>query len=314
MQLIEIKAIKKNFGSKKKLATVIRGVDLFIDRGETLGIVGESGCGKTTLGRMVAGLIKPTSGEMIFDGHDILQKSHREQARGRIQMVFQNPVQSLNRQLSVGDQVAEPFRLLGGLGKSLAFERARLALDRVELEDKYFDRKPSQMSGGQLQRVALARALASKPDLIVLDEPTASLDKTIHAIIISLLLDVQQEFGVSYLFITHDLTLVRSISQRVAVMYLGRIVELATADELFKNPLHPYTRALLSAAPTFGKQIHRERITLKGETPSAKAIPFGCSLQDRCPLVHDRCRSEVPRLVEVNQGHQVECFAVNPGV
>ena len=310
MSLIEIKDLTKNFGSKKNKATVIRGIDFSIEKGETIGLVGESGSGKTTLGRMIAGLIQPTSGELIFDGLDISKKVNRSSALGRIQMVFQNPVQSLNRQLTVGTQVSEPFRLLGNLEKSEALERARLSLNRVELENKYFDRKPSQMSGGQLQRVAIARALASNPEIIVLDEPTASLDKTIHAIIIDLLLDVQKEFGVSFLFITHDLTLVRSISNRIGVMYLGRIVELATSEQLFENTLHPYTKALLSAAPKFGSNIQTEKITLKGETPSAKAIPFGCSLQNRCPLVHDRCRVEIPKLIEVNPGHYVECFAV----
>lgn len=310
MALIEIAKLTKNFGSKKKTATVIRGIDLSIEKGETVGLVGESGSGKTTFGRMVAGLIQPTSGEIIFHGSDISRKANRLQALGRIQMVFQNPVQSLNRQISVGPQVAEPFRLLGNLGKSEAFERARVLMSRVELEDKYFERKPSQMSGGQLQRVAIARALASRPEIIVLDEPTASLDKTIHAIIIDLLLDVQKEFGVTFLFITHDLTLVRSISDRVGVMYLGRLVELATAEQLFEDALHPYTKALLAAAPKFGDVVQSEKVRLSGETPSATAVPFGCSLQDRCPLVHERCRIEAPKLIEVAPGHHVECFAV----
>jgi len=310
MTLIEIKNLTKNFGARRNTSTVIRGVDLRIQRGETVGLVGESGSGKTTLGRMVAGLIEPTSGEIIFDGVDISQRINRLQSRGRIQMVFQNPVQSLNRLISIGSQIAEPFRLLGKIGKSDAIERARDMLGRVELEGKHFNRKPSELSGGQLQRVAIARALASEPKLIVLDEPTASLDKTIHAIIIALLLDVQREFGVSFLFITHDLTLVRSISNRIGVMYLGRIVEMASAQELFENTLHPYTKALLSAAPKFGGEVLSEKIFLKGETPSAKAIPFGCSLQNRCPLVHERCRAEIPKLIEVALGHHVECFAV----
>lgn len=310
MALIEVNELIKNFGSRRNLSTVIRGVDLRIEKGETVGLVGESGSGKTTLGRMVAGLIQPTSGKIFFEGVDISRRENRMHALGRIQMVFQNPIQSLNRQFSVGLQVAEPFRLLKKLEKSEAVEHARASMNSVDLEDKYFKRKPSQMSGGQLQRVAIARALASQPELIVLDEPTASLDKTIHAVIIELLLSVQRESGVSFLFITHDLTLVRSISSRIGVMYLGRIVELATAEQLFQNTLHPYTKALLSAAPKVGGSARPKKITLIGETPSARAVPFGCSLQNRCPLVHERCRVEMPKLIEVTHGHHVECFAV----
>ena len=310
--LLEIEGLRKTFGRGQGAVPAVRGVDLVVHRGETLGIVGESGCGKTTLGRVVVGLTPATAGSIRFEGEALDRLLGSAGARRRIQMVFQHPAQSLNRRMPVGAMLAEPLRLLGDVERSEVDGRIDAVLRLVGLDPSYRARRPRQLSGGQQQRVAIARALMPEPDLVVLDEPTSSLDQSVRGRIIALLRKIQTERGVAYLFISHDLSTVRRIADRVAVMYLGRVVEVAGTRQLFDNPQHPYTRALLSAIPTMDLDAARDRIILEGETPSPSDLPTGCSFQDRCPLVHDRCRAEAPVLSQVGRGRRVECFAVAP--
>ncbi len=307
--LLELRGLHKTFGRGRGGVPAVRGVDLDVDRGETVGVVGESGCGKTTLARMVAGLTGATDGVIRFDGESLDGSASRENRR-RIQMVFQHPAQSLNRRMTVGTMLAEPLRLLAGVPRSETAGRIEEMLQLVGLDPAFRNRRPRQLSGGQQQRVAIARALMPDPDLVVLDEPTSSLDQSLRGRMIALLRKIQEIRGVSYLFISHDLGTVRRIADRVAVMYLGRIVEVARTRELFEDPRHPYTKALLSVAPTMDLDRVRTRIILEGETPSPTDLPTGCSFQDRCPLVFDRCRHEPPMLTAVETYREVECFAV----
>jgi oligopeptide/dipeptide ABC transporter ATP-binding protein len=288
----------------------VRGVDFDIAPGETLGLVGESGCGKTTLGRVIVGLQEATAGTIVFDGEVLDGKLSRPEYRRRVQMVFQHPAQSLNRRMKVATTLSEPLRLLHSVESTKIAERVDEVLRLVGLGSDYLNRRPRQLSGGQQQRIAIARALIPDPDLVVLDEPTSSLDQSVRGRIIALLRGIQRERGVAYLFISHDLSTVRKIADRVAVMYLGRIVEQATTEQVFEDPQHPYTKALLSAVPSMDLDDRGSRIILEGETPSPSALPQGCSFQDRCPLVHDRCRSEDPVLEPIADGRSVECFAV----
>jgi oligopeptide/dipeptide ABC transporter ATP-binding protein len=314
LALLEARGIHKVFGHGADAVPAVRGVDLDIERGETVGLVGESGCGKTTLGRLVVGLEGATDGEILFDGERLDGKLSRPEYRRRVQMVFQHPAQSLNRRMRVDGTLAEPLRLLRIARGEEMDERVDEVLRLVGLGPGYRRRRPRQLSGGQQQRVAIARALMPAPDLVVLDEPTSSLDQSVRGRIIALLRSIQEERGVAYLFISHDLSTVRRIADRVAVMYLGRIVEMATTEQIFEDPQHPYTRALLSALPTVDLDDRGTRIILPGETPSPSELPPGCSFQDRCPLVHDRCRSEQPQLSDVAADRAVECFAVVDGV
>lgn len=308
--LLEIRGLRKTFGRGHGAVPAVRGVDLEVRRGETLGVVGESGCGKTTLARMVAGLTRATDGVICFDGSALEGSTISRKSRRRIQMVFQHPAQSLNRRMSVGEMLAEPLRLLAGVPRSETIHRIEEMLRLVGLDPTFRKRRPRQLSGGQQQRVAIARALMPDPDLVVLDEPTSSLDQSLRGRIIALLRRIQQLREVSYLFISHDLNTVRRIANRVAVMYLGRVVEVAGTRQLFEDPRHPYTKALLSVAPTMDLDREPERIILQGETPSPTDLPIGCSFQDRCVLVHDRCLHESPVLASVENYRQVECFAV----
>jgi oligopeptide/dipeptide ABC transporter ATP-binding protein len=281
-----------------------------VEAGETLALVGESGCGKSSTARIVVGLAEPTSGSVSLSGEDLHTRVRDREVRRRAQMVFQHPDQSLNPHYTVAKTVAEPARLLGG-GRDVE-ERVVEALRTVGLGPEYRSRRPRELSGGQQQRVAIARALICNPDLVVLDEPTASLDQSVRSRVVALLERLQQERQVGYLFISHDLTTVRRIAHRVAVMYLGRIVEVAPTEELFENPQHPYTKALLAAAPVPDPRRRKRVVPLQGETPSASDLPSGCSFQSRCPLVHDRCRTTHPQLEPLATHHHVECFAVTP--
>jgi len=310
MSLLELVDLQKTYDQGSDAVPAVRGVDLEIQPGETLGLVGESGCGKTSLGRVVVGLQESTGGSLVFDGEPIDGQLRLPAYRRRVQMVFQHPDQSLNPRMRVEQMLAEPLRLLTNTPDRDISARIDEVLRLVGLGPEYAHRRSKQLSGGQQPRVAIARALICEPDLVVLDEPTSSLDQSVRARIISLLREIQKERDVAYLFISHDLSTVRKIADRVAVMYLGRVVELADTDKIFGSPQHPYTKALLSAVPQMDPRRKRERIILPGETPNPSQLPKGCSFQDRCPLVHDRCRREDVHPVSIGPGHLVECFAV----
>jgi oligopeptide transport system ATP-binding protein len=287
-------------------------VDFAIRRGETLGLVGESGCGKTTTGRCVLRLEKPTGGRIRFEGKDITGMGEGElrSVRRRMQVIFQDPYASLNPRMSIGDIIAEPLKVHGIVpDKAKREARVKELLSQVGLLPQHASRFPHQLSGGQRQRVGIARALAMEPSLIVCDDPVSALDVSIQAQIINLLEDLQRNLGLTYLFIAHDLSVVRHISDRVAVMYLGRIVELADRNALYEDPLHPYTKALLSAVPIPDPRLEakRERMVLRGEVPSPLNPPAGCVFHPRCPVAVDRCSAEIPPLREIKPGHWAAC-------
>lgn len=287
----------------------VDGVSLTVRRGETLGLVGESGCGKSTLARMAVRLLPPTQGDILFDGESLLAKDGKRDARWysrRLQMVFQDPFSSLNPRLRVGASIGEPL-LTAGMGWEERRARVSDMLRRVGLQADHAERYPHEFSGGQRQRIAIARALATHPELVVCDEAVSALDASVQAQVLNLLKDVQAEFGLTYLFISHDLSVVGYMSDRVAVMYLGRIVEEAPRDALFRAAAHPYTQALLAAAPAHDPARHQARAFLPGELPSPFAPPAGCAFHPRCPHVMPRCRTDLPPLRERADGHQVRC-------
>jgi oligopeptide transport system ATP-binding protein len=317
--LLEVHDLVKHFavggGFLNRVEGLVRAVDgvsFAIRRGETLGLVGESGCGKTTTGRCILQLERPTSGRIVFEGVELTALS-QDQLRGvrtRMQVIFQDPYSSLNPRMTVGQILEEPIKVHGIVPDEVArAERVRELLAQVGLLQQHGQRYPHQLSGGQRQRVGIARALAMEPSLIVCDEPVSALDVSIQAQIINLLEELQSRLGLTYLFIAHDLSVVRHISDRVAVMYLGRIVELADRQALYEEPLHPYTRALLSAVPIPDPQLeaHRERIVLRGEVPSPLNPPSGCVFHPRCPIAVDRCAAAIPPLREIKPGHWAAC-------
>ena len=301
----------------KRIVKAVDGVSLQISRGETLGLVGESGCGKSTLGRVILRVYKPTSGKVIFDGMDItdLPEGRLRRLRRRMQLIPQDPYASFNPLKTVGYALTEPLVIHGVATPEEARELALRILERVGLTppEEFFNRKPYQFSGGQLQRVAIARAMLLKPDLVVADEPTSSLDVSIRASILDLLKEFKEGLNQALIFITHDLALAKLVSDRLAVMYLGKIVEEAPTNELFQNPLHPYTLALLTAIPKLGKYRPKEEVILKGEVPDASRIPKGCRLHPRCPYATERCRKEEPPLSKVTTNHYVACWRVLRG-
>ena len=318
--LIEVRNLKMHFTLTKGVfargtAAKIKAVDdvsFTIARGETLGLVGESGCGKTTTGRCILHLEKPTSGEIIFEGQNLtkLGRNALNEKRERMQVIFQDPYSSLNPRMKVGAIVGEPIKV-HGIYSSQKERDQRVAelLTVCGLNPKFMDRYPHEMSGGQRQRVGIARALSVNPQFIVCDEAVSALDVSIQAQVINLLENLREQFHLSYLFIAHDLSVVRHLCHRVAVMYLGRLVELADSDELFSNPLHPYTQALLEAVPIPDPDVERQRAhrVMKGEVPSPINPPSGCVFHPRCPLAIDSCRKEVPELRELKPGHWVAC-------
>ncbi len=321
--LLEIKGLPMHFPISEGIlirrsvgqVKAIDGVDFTVQRGETLGLVGESGCGKTTTGRCILPLEKPTAGEIIYDGIDLagLGPADLRAMRRRIQVIFQDPYSSLNPRMKVGAIIEEPM-MVHGIEPDAARrrDRARELLSECGLAPNFADRYPHEMSGGQRQRVGIARALALNPEFIVCDEPVSALDVSIQAQVVNLLEDLREKFGLTYLFIAHDLSVVRHLCQRVAVMYLGRIVEMSDSDTLFETPLHPYTQALLAAVPVPDPLIEQGRVfrPVQGEVPSPINPPSGCVFHPRCPIAVESCKHTRPEPREVRPGHTVACSQV----
>jgi oligopeptide transport system ATP-binding protein len=290
----------------------VDGVSFDIEPGETLGLVGESGCGKTTTGRVILRLLEATGGKVLFRGENVLEMDPKRlrALRREMQIVFQDPFGSLNPRITVGGMLTEAMKVHHIAEGREAQERVRELLEVVGLSARHASRYPHEFSGGQRQRIGIARALSVNPRFIVADEPVSALDVSVQAQVINLLQDLQQEFELTYLFIAHDLSVVEHISDRVAVMYLGRIVELTDSEELYAHPLHPYTRALLSAVPVADPKVRKERIVLRGDVPSPANPPSGCPFHPRCPIAGPECAEVVPQLRDVGGGHWVACIKV----
>lgn len=323
--LLEVKNLTMHFPIesgiliRKKVGAIraVDGVDFSIKQGETLGLVGESGCGKSTTARAIAQLYRPTGGEVLFEDRDLCKLTPHQMLRARmdLQMIFQDPYASLNPRMTVGDIVAEPMTIYANRGllkltKKDIRRRVEELLEKVGLSHFFINRYPHEFSGGQRQRVGVARTLALNPKLILADEPVSALDVSIQSQILNLLKDLQKEFNLTFLFIAHDLAVIEHISSRVAVMYLGKIVEISNSVDLYKNPLHPYTKALLSAVPIPDPEVERKRkrIILEGDVPSPDTERFGCYFYDRCPNRMDRCKDSIPQLKEVEPGHETACY------
>ena len=301
--------------SKPSSLKAVDGVNVRLYEGETLGVVGESGCGKSTFARAIIGLVEATDGEVVWLGQDLtkMKDVQRRETRKEIQMIFQDPLASLNPRMTVGDIIAEPLETFyPELSKQEVKDRVKEMMAKVGLLPNVINRYPHEFSGGQCQRIGIARALILKPKMIICDEPVSALDVSIQAQIINLMQDLQKELGLTYLFIAHDLKVVEHISNRVAVMYLGKVVEIGTSEELYSNPQHPYTRALLSAIPMPDPTRARGRIILKGDVPSPLSPPSGCAFHPRCPQAQSDCNSRRPQLEGVSQksGHSVACYHV----
>ena len=322
--LLDVRGLKMHFPVKtsmfsktKNYIYAVDGIDFKVKKGETLGLVGESGCGKSTTARAIDQLYKPTAGEVILKGKDLTKLSPNEmmEARKNMQMVFQDPYASLNPRMTAGDIIAEPIRIfqkqgLIDMSTQDRDNRVEELMEKVGLSRFFKNRYPHEFSGGQRQRIGIARALALNPELILCDEPVSALDVSVQSQILNLFKDLQEEFGLTYLFIAHDLSVIKYISNRVAVMYLGLIVEIADAADLYKKPLHPYTEALLSAAPIPDPKIEakRKRIILTGDVPSPDKQRPGCNFYDRCPKRMDMCKERRPSLKDAEDGHEVSCF------
>lgn len=314
--LLEVKNLKKYFpvqaGLLQRTVGYVKAVDdvsFYVNKGETLGIVGESGCGKSTTGRMIMRLLDPTDGSILFEGKDIskLSQSEIRPYRREIQMVFQDPYASLNPRKTVGNLLEEPYVIHNMYSAKERKEKVQELLEIVGLNAAHYDRYPHEFSGGQRQRIGIARALTLRPKLIVADEPVSALDVSIQSQVLNLMEDLQEEFKLTYIFVAHDLSVVKHISDRVGVMYLGKLAEIGPNDEIYSNPLHPYTQSLLSAVPVPNPKAKRERIILKGDVPSPSNPPKGCVFHTRCPKAMDHCKTEVPVLREYGQGHYVAC-------
>jgi oligopeptide transport system ATP-binding protein len=319
--LVEVRNLKKfftvskgTFSHTEHLLKAVDNVSFSVDRGETLGLVGESGCGKTTVGRTIIRLYDATAGKVMFDGTDIFQLSEKEMlpVRRKMQMIFQDPYSSLNPRMTVGEIIGEPLEVHKIATGKAAEERIHELLDMVGLSKEHSGRFPHEFSGGQRQRIGIARALAVEPDFIICDEPISALDVSIQAQVINLMETLQEKMGLTYLFIAHDISMVRHTSNRITVMYLGHLVELAESWELYKNPLHPYTQALLSAVPIADPvaEASRRRVVLQGDVPSPVDPPPGCRFRTRCQIARPQCATEEPEMREVAPGHFAACFAV----
>ena len=315
--VLSARNLSKRFpvGRSGSFVNAVNGVDLSIKRGEVLGMVGESGSGKSTIGRTILRLTDPSDGEITFDGQDIttLPAKLIRPMRKDMQMVFQDPWSALNPRMKIGDLIAEPLRIHFSMSRSECNDRTEVLAERVRLSTDFLNRTPSALSGGQLQRVCIARAIATNPKLIVLDEPTSSLDLSVRAGILELLQELRTETQAAFLFISHDLGTIKLISDRIAVLYLGRVVEEVPKEKLFSDPSHPYTQSLLSAHLPSDPNEKLQRLTLQGEIPSPINLPTGCSFHTRCPVAIDSCRSNVPVSDEISPGHLVSCLRLKDG-
>ena len=315
--MIDIQNLKMHFhkgggflGGKLKVIKAVDGISFKINSGETLGLVGESGCGKSTTGRAILRLYEPTDGKIIFDGTDITKLSHKELLphRKRMQMIFQDPYASLNSRMTIADTISEAL-IIHNIGTpSERQERVKALLEKVGLKHAHASRYPHEFSGGQRQRIGIARALAVEPKFIVCDEPISALDVSIQAQVINTLEELQEELGLTYLFIAHDLSMVKHISTKIGVMYLGKLVEIGESDEIYSNPQHPYTKALLSAVPIPDPTREKNRIVLEGDVPSPINPPPGCRFSSRCRFCIDICKQEEPTLKAISDNHQVACY------
>ena len=297
------------------LVRALDGVTFSVATGKTLAVVGESGCGKSTLARQVTMIERPTGGQLQFDGFDLVNDSEQQlkKARQRVQMIFQNPFGSLNPRKKIGSIIGEPLKINTTLSQPEREERVRSMMGLVGLRPEYYHRYPHMFSGGQRQRIAVARALMLKPKLVVADEPVSALDVSVQAQVLNLLMDLQQELNLAYLFISHDLSVVRHIADEVMVMYLGRVAEYGASELIFQSPRHPYTQALLASTPHLETQNRKQRVVLKGEIPSPLAPPAGCVFHTRCPFASSRCRTEVPALRKLPDGRLTACHGVEEG-
>ena len=314
--ILVVKDLKMHFNIseglfKSKTLKAVDGVSFAIKRGETLGLVGESGCGKTTVGRTIIHLYKPTSGKVIFDGKEIKNSQDIKYLRSKVQMVFQDPYSSLDPRMTVGDIIGEPLDVkYKNISKEEKRQKIKDLMDTVGLSAEHATRYVHEFSGGQRQRIGIARALAMDPEMIICDEPVSALDVSIQAQVINMFEDLQRDRQLTYLFIAHDISVVKHISNRIAVMYLGHMVELAESNELYHNPMHPYTISLLSAVPIADPETERKRkrIVLEGDVPSPLKMPSGCPFRTRCPKATEKCAASIPELKEVKPGHFVACF------
>lgn len=321
--ILEIKGLKKYFPIKTGFfnkvtghVQAVDGVDFSVMPGETLGIVGESGCGKSTTGRTILRLLNPSAGEVLFNGKDLakLSKEEMRQMRKDIQMVFQDPYASLNPRKTIRQILLEPLKVHGiGSSRGERMKRVEDIIEVVGLRKEHLDRHPHDFSGGQRQRIGIARALILKPKVIIADEPVSALDVSIQSQVLNLLKDLKKEFNLTLIFISHDLSVVRHLCDRIAVMYLGRVVEIADKKQLFTNPSHPYTRALLSAVPIANPKAKRERVILQGDLPSPANPPSGCTFHPRCPVANESCKTKIPILKDIDSGHLVSCHLFTEG-
>ena len=307
--LLEVRNLKKYFGKKDRVLHAVDDISVTIQQGKTLGVVGESGCGKSTLGRTVLRLLEPTDGQIIFDGQDITHVSEREMRKYRqsMQIIFQDPYASLNPRMTVRELIQAPLDVYSHESEAEKLAKVKNIMAKVGLREEYMSKYPHEFSGGQRQRIVIARALILEPKFIFCDEPVSALDVSVRAQVLNLMKDLQKEFNLTYMFISHDLSVVRFLCDRIGVMYLGRMVEIADRQELYDNPMHPYTKALLSAIPVPDVDVKHEPMLLEGDIPSPYNPPKGCLFHTRCKFAMECCKTEVPQMRQIGENHCVAC-------